>query len=164
MSDPGMKTISTVEPHHMIALSSLGPTDTSASVEEQTKQALAAIDKYLAQAGANTSNVLSVTIYLSDVSLRPEMDKAWYAWIDPENPPVRCVVGAQLEDNAKVRMVATAACPGSSLQGFAHSHAQGDAHTHVRLSSEAALAGDSHAGHDHGDDHGHSHGGHSHSH
>ena len=120
-------------------------TDTSAGIKEQTKQVLASIDKYLAKAGITKSNVLSVTIYLSDMALRPQMDEVWYAWIDPENPPVRSVVGVQLEGDAKVRMVTTAAGPGASLQSFGHSHSQGDAHTHVRLSTEAAAAG--HGGH-----------------
>ena len=93
MSESDMKTLSAVEPHHLIALSSLTATDTSAGIKEQTKQVLASIDKYLAKAGITKSNVLSVTIYLSDMALRPQMDEVWYAWIDPENPPVRSVVG-----------------------------------------------------------------------
>ena len=145
MSESDMKTLSAVEPHHLIALSSLTAADTSAGIKEQTKQVLASIDKYLAKAGITKSNVLSVTIYLSDMALRPQMDEVWYAWIDPENPPVRSVVGVQLEGDAKVRMVTTAAGPGASLQSFGHSHSQGDAHTHVRLSTEAAAAG--HGGH-----------------
>ena len=145
MSDSG-------ESHHLIALSGITATNTSAGIKEQMAQVLSGIDEQLAKAGVTKSNVLTVTIYLSDIALRSPMDEAWNAWVDPDNAPVRTVVGVQLEGDAKVRVVAMAAGAGYSLQGHGHSHG-GHGHTHIRRSSEAAGAGH---GHSHGD-HGHSH-------
>ena len=129
------------ESHHLIALSGVTATNTSEGVKEQAAQVLSKIDDYLAKAGVAKANVLTVTIYLSDISLRPQMDEAWNAWVDPDNPPVRTVVGVQLDGDAKIRMVAMAADAGYSLQAHGHKHGPGDSHTHIRRSSEAASAG-----------------------
>ena len=148
------------ESHHLIAFSGFTATNTSEGAREQAAQVLSKIDDHLEQAGVTKANLLTVTIYLSDVSLRPEMDEAWSAWVDSDNPPVRTIVGVQLEGDAKVRMTAMAADAGYSLQGHSHGHGHGHSHAHIRRSSEAANAGH---GHSHGD-HGHGHGGGDHGH
>lgn len=139
--------------HHLIAFGGTTATNTSEGMKEQAAQVLSKIDAELAQAGITKANVLKVTIYLTDVSLRPQMDEAWNAWVDPANAPVRTIVGVQLDGAAKVRMDVMAADKGYSLQGHGHNHGPGHSHTHIRRSSEAASAGH---GHSHGD-HGHSH-------
>lgn len=151
------------ESHHLIAFSGFTATNTSEGAREQAAQVLSKIDDHLEQAGVSKANLLTVTIYLSDILLRPQMDEAWNAWVDPDNPPVRTIVGVQLDGDAKVRMTAMAADAGYSLQGHSHGHGQGHSHTHIRRSSEAANAGHGGHGHSHGG-HGHSHGGDGHGH
>ena len=66
------------------------------SVTEQTKDILAIIDRLLAEAGSDKSKLLSANIWLADIATFNEMNAVWDAWVDPENPPVRACVRADL--------------------------------------------------------------------
>ena len=66
------------------------------SVEKQTKQVLATIDKLLKQAGTNKSRMLTANIWLSDMRYFAEMNKAWEAWASKGNTPARATVEAKL--------------------------------------------------------------------
>ena len=91
--------------------------DKSASIETQTRQALAQLDRHLAEAGTDRSRLLSVTVYLADITLKPGMNAVWDAWIDPACPPQRACVGAALEGDDLVEFVGVAALPSSSGSG-----------------------------------------------
>ena len=62
----------------------------------QTVQVLGAIDSLLAQANSDKSNILSCTIYITDMRLFPEMNRAWDAWVDTNALPARATVEAKL--------------------------------------------------------------------
>ncbi len=66
------------------------------AVADQTREILALIDELLAEAGTDKSQILSATIYLSDISTFPEMNSVWDVWVDKENPPARATVEAKL--------------------------------------------------------------------
>ena len=66
------------------------------SVTEQTKEILATIDKYLAQAGTDKKKLLSATIYITDMAKFAEMNAVWDAWVSPGNTPARATVEAKL--------------------------------------------------------------------
>ena len=66
------------------------------SVAEQTKEILATIDKYLAQAGTDKSKLLSTNIYITDMATFAEMNAVWDAWVSPGNTPARATVEAKL--------------------------------------------------------------------
>ncbi len=66
------------------------------SVTKQTKNIVDRIDSLLAEAGTSKSNLLSATIWLSDIGTFEEMNAVWDAWIDLANPPVRACVEAKL--------------------------------------------------------------------
>ena len=97
-----------VEFHHWIFLAGMIADDTSVGIKEQTEQVLAKIDGYLAAANSDKSKLLSAMIFLSDISLRPQMNEVWNAWIDPENPPSRACVGVQFGGSTMVEIVVTA--------------------------------------------------------
>lgn len=79
-------------------------------VAGQTKQILARIDGHLADAGTSKHRLLSATIWLNDMSRKDEMNAVWSAWIDPQNPPVRACVGAELSSaTTRVEIMVTAA-------------------------------------------------------
>ena len=67
-----------------------------ASVEDQTKDILATIDKLLAECGSDKSKLLSATIWLSDIRTFNEMNGVWDAWVAPGNTPARACVEAKL--------------------------------------------------------------------
>ncbi len=66
------------------------------SVLIQTQEVLAQIDDTLAQAGVTKAALVSVTIYLDDIAGFDEMNQAWDAWVDTDNPPARATVEARL--------------------------------------------------------------------
>lgn len=62
----------------------------------QTQDVLAQIDDTLAQAGVTKAALVSVTIYLADIAGFDEMNRAWDAWVDTDNPPARATVESRL--------------------------------------------------------------------
>jgi enamine deaminase RidA (YjgF/YER057c/UK114 family) len=67
-----------------------------APVAEQTRDILATIDKLLAEAGTDKSNLLSATIWLADIGTFSEMNGVWDAWVSAGNTPARACVEAKL--------------------------------------------------------------------
>ncbi len=80
----------------------------SAPLYEQTKDALAQIDGTLAEAGSSKSRILRATVYITDMSRKPEMDRAWDEWVDRANPPQRACIGVTLADKDLVEILITA--------------------------------------------------------
>lgn len=70
--------------------------DFSLDVEGQTAQVLAEIDRLLAVAGTDKTNILSATIWVPDIRLRDAMNVAWNAWTGGENLPARACIEAKL--------------------------------------------------------------------
>ena len=52
---------------------------------------------------------MSATIYLADVTQKKEFNRAWDAWVDPQNPPMRACIGVAIEPPHLVEVVITAA-------------------------------------------------------
>jgi len=70
------------------------------SVEKQTKQVLASIDKLLKKAGTNKSKILKANIWLSDMRYFAQMNSVWDAWVSKGNQPARATVGSALATHA----------------------------------------------------------------
>ncbi len=86
--------------------------DTSEDITGQTRQVLSAIDKLLSEAGSSKANILSTTIYLSDMANFPAMNAVWDAWVVPGATPPRATIEAQLAKPAyKVEIQIVAAKP-----------------------------------------------------
>src|SRR5690349_9526622 len=77
----------------------------SASMEEQAREAMKQLDAHLAEAGTSKSRLLTVTVYITDMARKAEMNAAWEAWIDPANPPQRACIGAVLEGADLIELV-----------------------------------------------------------
>ena len=71
-----------VEYNGLIYLAGQVATDLSAGMKEQTEDVLRQIDALLAKCGSHKSRILSATVYVSDMGLKPQMDGAWVAWVD----------------------------------------------------------------------------------
>lgn len=63
-----------------------------ASVAEQTRAILAGIDRLLAQVHSDKSQLLSATIWLTDMGSFSEMNKVWESWVVPGATPARATV------------------------------------------------------------------------
>lgn len=82
----------------------------SATLAEQTRRTLAALEQNLRDAGSGKPGLLQVTIYLSDMAGKAEMDAVWCDWVGgEENWPQRACVGATLAGDDLIEVVATAA-------------------------------------------------------
>lgn len=67
-----------------------------APVAEQTRNILARIEALLARAGSGRQNILSATIWLSNMASFEEMNGVWDAWVPPGQAPARATVEARL--------------------------------------------------------------------
>lgn len=84
--------------------------DTKQDVKGQTKQVVDRIDHYLKEAGTSKSKLLQAQIWLKDMSAFADMNSIWNAWVDPENPPVRACVRAEMaRPEVLVEIMVTAA-------------------------------------------------------
>lgn len=93
----------------LVFLSGITADDKTADMASQTRQALAKIDRHLADAGTDKSRLLAATVYLSDMTKKEEMNRVWIDWIDPRNPPTRAAVGMTLTPKTLVEIVVIAA-------------------------------------------------------
>ncbi|MGH7031010.1 MAG: RidA family protein [Stellaceae bacterium] len=93
---PGPRMSRCVVRGDTVYLAGLTASDSSQDIKGQTKQVLDKIDAYLAQAGTSKSNLLAANLWIKDMALFAEMNSVWNAWVDPQNPPARACVKADL--------------------------------------------------------------------
>jgi enamine deaminase RidA (YjgF/YER057c/UK114 family) len=70
--------------------------DVSTDVADQTRQVLAKIDGFLAQAGSDKSKLLMATVWLADIKNFAAMNEVWDEWVSPGNTPTRACVESRL--------------------------------------------------------------------
>jgi enamine deaminase RidA (YjgF/YER057c/UK114 family) len=99
-----------VEYNGILYLAGQVATDLSAGMKAQTEDVLRQIDALLAKCGSHKSRILSATVYVSNMKLKPQMDEAWMAWVDRNHPPARATVAAELgSPDTLVEIMCTAA-------------------------------------------------------
>lgn len=80
------------------------------SIEDQTREVLAAIDALLGKAGTDKTRILRAQIFLADIADFPGMNAVWDTWVVPGHTPPRATVQAALaKPEWKVEIVVTAA-------------------------------------------------------
>lgn len=93
-----------------VYLCGLTPTNRDLDVAGQTEEVLAKIDDRLAKCGSDKSKLLSATIYLTDIKLKPAMNEVWKSWLgDLKRPTRACIGSVELEPKVLVEIVVTAA-------------------------------------------------------
>lgn len=70
--------------------------DTAQGIEGQTKEVLGHIDRLLAEAGSDKTQILSCQIYLADVKDIGAMNTVWDQWVPAGHTPPRATVQALL--------------------------------------------------------------------
>lgn len=81
-----------------------------ASVAEQTRQAIAEVEKLLAEAGSSPKHILQAIIWLADINDFEEMNSVWDAWVPAEHAPARACGEARLATpDYRVELIITAA-------------------------------------------------------
>jgi enamine deaminase RidA (YjgF/YER057c/UK114 family) len=95
--DPmGGKLSDAVEYNGLIYLAGQVAEKLNVGMKEQTQDVLRQIDALLKKRGTNKSRILTATVYVNDMKLKPQMDDAWMEWVDRSNPPARATVEVQL--------------------------------------------------------------------
>jgi enamine deaminase RidA (YjgF/YER057c/UK114 family) len=87
----------------------VAPDPVASSMYEQSTKALERIDESLALCGTDKSRILSAIVYITDMTRKAEMNRAWDEWVDAANPPMRACIGVDLEQPHIVEIVVTAA-------------------------------------------------------
>lgn len=70
--------------------------DDSAGIDGQTRTTLEKIEELLQSVGSDKSRLLTVTIYLADMSLFKAMNQVWDAWVPAGQAPARACVEARM--------------------------------------------------------------------
>ena len=84
--------------------------DFTGDITQQTSEALARIDRLLAEFGSHRSRILSATVWLKTMDDYAGMNAIWDAWIDPDNAPARsCGVVAMADPSMRVEVILIAA-------------------------------------------------------
>jgi enamine deaminase RidA (YjgF/YER057c/UK114 family) len=86
----------------------VAPDPVTPSMYEQSVKALARVDESLALGGTDKSKILSAIVYITDMSRKGEMNRAWDEWVDTANSPMRACIGVDLEPPHIVEIVVTA--------------------------------------------------------
>lgn len=108
--DPDRKLSDAVEYNGVVYLAGQVAEDTSANMKAQTESVLRQIDVLLARCGSGKSRILTATVYVADMTQKPQMDEAWLAWVDAAHPPARATVEAKLgTPDTLVEIMCTAA-------------------------------------------------------
>ena len=108
--DPGQRFASAVVHGGLVFLAGHVAHNPDAGVHEQTREILEGIDRHLAEAGTDKSRLISMQVWLADITHFDEMNAAWDAWVDTANLPTRATVEAKLASHAyKVEIAGIAA-------------------------------------------------------
>jgi enamine deaminase RidA (YjgF/YER057c/UK114 family) len=84
--------------------------DTDQDVTGQTREVLGHIDRLLEEANSDKASLLSVQIFLSDMSNFARMNAVWDTWVAEGSAPPRATVEAKLANPAcLVEILVTAA-------------------------------------------------------
>ncbi len=80
----------------------------------QTREICDKFDALLAECGSDKSQILQARIYITDMSKKEDMNKAWLDWIADKDLPARATIGvADLGDPRRlIEITAIAAIPG----------------------------------------------------
>jgi enamine deaminase RidA (YjgF/YER057c/UK114 family) len=84
--------------------------DLDADVAGQTRQILAKIEGLLREAGTDKSKLLSINVWLADITTFDQMNAVWDEWVTPGQPPARACVESKLaRQQLKVEIMVVAA-------------------------------------------------------
>lgn len=99
-----------VEHKGVLHLAGVIAEDLSQGMAGQARQVFEEIDKLLTAHGSDRNHLLSALIFITDMKHKPEMNKAWQAWLKPDHLPTRATIGINdLGAGVLIEVVVTAA-------------------------------------------------------
>ena len=98
--------------NQVVYLAGQVPNNDDADLETQTREVFANIDKLLAQANSDKSQMLSVQVFVKDLADFPAFNAVWGQWVADITPPARATIQANLVNpNWLVEVMVVAAKP-----------------------------------------------------
>lgn len=86
--------------------------DLSGDIRQQTREALAHVDRLLVEAGSDRSRLLSALIHLRDFADYEGMNEVWESWLPARMAPARTTVQALMyRPEVRVEITVVAALP-----------------------------------------------------
>ena len=70
--------------------------DRSADIVGQTRQILSILEGHIVEAGSDKSQLLTAQIWLKNMADYDAVNAVWNDWVDPDNPPTRSCVSANM--------------------------------------------------------------------
>lgn len=108
--EPGKRFSAAVSHNGTLYIAGQVADDATGSIEQQTREVLAKIDRLLVAGGSSRGRLLSINVYLAHISDFAAMNAVFDSWIDMNNLPVRATVEARLADpSLRVEMTAVGA-------------------------------------------------------
>jgi enamine deaminase RidA (YjgF/YER057c/UK114 family) len=100
-----------VEHNGILYISGIVADDTTLGMAGQTTQALDQLARLLEENGSGVDRILQILIFITDMKLKPEMNRAWKAFFNnPDHLPARATLGiSSLEEGELIEIVTTAA-------------------------------------------------------
>ena len=115
-----------------------GVTGEGATIAAQTASILAKVDALLAEHGSSKHRLLSATLFITDLSLRPDANKIWTDWLPEGDEPARTSCAASsLMPGEFIEIVFTAAAADS---GPIHRYGRNPGTYHVRARARTPMA------------------------
>lgn len=107
---PGKYFHRAVETNGVLYLAGITAGDTTAGMRGQTEQVLTKIGNLLVELGSDKSKLITATIYITDMSLKDQMNQAWTEFFQPEELPARATLGVKdLGPGILIEVMVTAA-------------------------------------------------------
>ena len=98
-----------VEHHGVLHVAGTVGNDKKADMATQTRQTFQSIEALLNAHGSSKEHLLTALIFVTDMKLKPEMNKEWKAWLKPAHLPTRATIGVADLDGWLIEVVVTAA-------------------------------------------------------
>ena len=107
--EPNGRYSRVVENNGILYLSGLVCKNPDGDIKQQTAEVLERIEETLSKYGSDKEHILTMTLYLADMSLFGEMNSVYDAWVSKENRPTRaCVQGKLASEEFLLEIVCTA--------------------------------------------------------
>jgi enamine deaminase RidA (YjgF/YER057c/UK114 family) len=100
-----------VEHNGILYLSGIVADDPTLGMADQTTQALTQLAQLLEQHNSGVDRILQILVFITDMKLKPEMNRAWKAFFNnPDYVPARATLGiSSIEEGVLIEIVTTAA-------------------------------------------------------
>lgn len=99
-----------VEHAGILYIGGIAPDDAALDMAGQTRQVLEKLDSVLQAHGSDRSRVLMMHVFITDMALKPEMNRAWCSFFAAPDLPSRVTLGiTAIEEGVLIEVAAVAA-------------------------------------------------------